>query len=104
MRCISENYRTINLTSIVCNVFGGNGKGLTEICDKGISDNQHGFMKGHACQTNQFSFYEGVNEKLVGGSPVGIVYLDFAKVFYTVPHKCLNYKIRSVGVDEAECT
>ena len=38
------------------------------------------------------------------GRPVDVVYLDFAIVFDTVPHKSLLYKIRSVGMDHRVST
>ena len=38
------------------------------------------------------------------GSTIDVVYLDFAKAFDTVSHKCLLYKLRYVGMDHTVCT
>jgi len=57
--------------------------------NQGIRPSQHGFMKGRSCLTNLISFYDQVTRLVDGRKVVDVVYLDFSKVFDTVPHSIL---------------
>jgi len=66
-----------------------------------IRANQYGFMKGRSCLTNLMSFYDQVT-CLVDegkGEAVHVVYLDFSKVFDTVPHPILLEKPAAQSLD-----
>ena len=81
------NYRPVSLTSIVGKMFEGLLRDyIQDYVSNIISDRQHGFSKNRSCQTNLICFYEEVSRSLDTGKAVDIVFLDFAKAFYTVPH------------------
>ena len=94
----SSNYRPISLTSVV-------GKMLEAIIartirkhldnHKLIKHSQHGFSKGKSCLTNLLSFYRKVFETLDSGDRYDIIFLDFSKAFYRVPHRSLISKVRA---------
>ena len=53
-------------------------KMMERLVEKGLINNsQHGFMAGRSCTTNLLEFFKEVDE----GSPVDVVFLDFAKAF-----------------------
>lgn len=60
--------------------------------------------KGRLCHSNLLSFYEKVNSSLDKGKAGNVVYLNFVKAFYTVPHKPLILKLRSMGREGNVCT
>ncbi|PKU41132.1 rna-directed dna polymerase from mobile element jockey-like [Limosa lapponica baueri] len=57
-------------------------------------------MKGRSCQTNLISFYDKMTRLLDEGKAVDIIYLDFQKVFDTVPHRILVEKLAAHGLGE----
>ncbi|PKU38587.1 rna-directed dna polymerase from mobile element jockey-like [Limosa lapponica baueri] len=67
---------------------------------QGIRASQHGLMKGRSCLTNLISFYDHVTRLLDAGKAVEVVYLDFGKVFDTVPHSVLLEKLANHGIDK----
>ncbi|PKU47819.1 reverse hypothetical protein [Limosa lapponica baueri] len=79
---------------------------MFSICDQippfANEPNQHGFMKGRSCLTNLISFYDHVTHLLNAGKAVDVIYLDFGKVFDTVPHSVLLEKLANHGIDK--CT
>ncbi|CAM4671246.1 unnamed protein product [Caretta caretta] len=96
------NYRPISLTPVVCKVLE---KILKEKVVKDIEVNgkwdkiQLGFTKGRSCQTNLISFFEKVTDFLNKGNAVDLIYLDFSKVFDTVPHGELLVKLEKMGIN-----
>ena len=96
-----ENYRPVSLTSIIGKVFESIIKdNLVEHLDRHrlIRNSQHGFTRGRSCLTNILSFMESVTLHADEGSPVDIVYLDFAKAFDKVPYERLFKKLEAHGV------
>ena len=96
-----DNYRPVSLTSIVGKVFESIVKdSIVEHLERHclINSSQHGFMKGRSCLTNLLSFIETVTMSVDEGSPVDIVYLDFAKAFDKVPYQRLFKKLEAHGV------
>uniref|UniRef100_A0A8C3HAP4 Reverse transcriptase domain-containing protein n=1 Tax=Chrysemys picta bellii TaxID=8478 RepID=A0A8C3HAP4_CHRPI len=96
------NYRPVSLTSVICKVLE---KILKEKVVKDLEVNgnwdklQHGFTKGRSCQTNLISFFEKVTDFLDKGNAVDLIYLNFSKVFDTVPHEEFLVKLEKVGID-----
>ena len=63
-----------------------------------INHYQHGFLKARLCLTNVLCFFEEVTKWVDEGSPVDVIYLDFQKAFYKVPHQRLIHKLKSHGM------
>ena len=97
-----SNYRPISLTSIVCKILEKILK--TAITSHLIGNNllrnsQHGFMPKKSCLTNLLHCMEEVTTILDNGDCADILYLDFAKAFYKVPHQRLLAKVKAFGID-----
>ena len=63
-----------------------------------INPSQHGFLKAKSCLTNLLCFLEEITKWVDDGSPVDVIYLDFRKAFYKVPHQRLILKLKSHGM------
>ena len=61
--------------------------------NKLILKSQHGFVKGRSCTTNLMEYLEKLSAAMDEGTPVDVVYLDFAKAFDKVPTKRLISKL-----------
>jgi hypothetical protein len=89
------NYRPVSLTFVSCRLMEGIIKDhvVNHLERHGlIRATQHGFIRGRSCVTNLLTFFEKITSQLVGGEAVDVIYLDFSKAFYTVPHKRLKKK------------
>ena len=96
-----DNYRPVNLTSLVCKLLE------TLIRDhmveflvkhKLINTSQHGFLKARSCLISLLYFLEEITKWVDDGSPVDVVYLDFQKAFDKVPHQRLLLKLKALGI------
>ena len=67
-----------------------------------LSKEQHGFMPGRSCVTQGLTALEGWTTLLQDGIPIDVVYLDFTKVFDSVPHKCLLVKLKLM-ISQVNC-
>ena len=54
----------------------------------------HGFLKAGSCLTH---FFEEITNWVDEGSPVDVIYFDFQKEFYKVPHQRLTLKSHGMG-------
>ena len=54
-----------------------------------VSSHQHGFVHRRLCQTNLLEAWEEWTKILDEGNGLDVVYLDYSKVFDSVPHKRL---------------
>ena len=92
-----NNYRPISLTSpiirlmesIIYELFSSNHL---------LCVNQHGFVPGRSCTTQLLIAMDYWTKALEQGIPVDIVYLDFKKVFDSVPHTRLLKKLQAYGI------
>ena len=95
------NYRPVSLTSVCCKIMETvlRDKMMKHLLENElISPSQHGFMSGKSCTTNLLEFLEEVTKSVDEGSPMDIVFLDFAKAFDKVPMRRLLAKVKANGI------
>nr|VZI32828.1 unnamed protein product [Spirometra erinaceieuropaei] len=63
-----------------------------------LSDAQHGFRSGRSCLTNLLFTLERWTKARDEGNAMHAIYIDFKKVFDSVPHEFLLYKLRNAGI------
>jgi retron-type reverse transcriptase len=59
---------------------------------------QHGFRKGHSCETQLIEFVDYISKNLQDGQQTDILILDFAKAFDKVNHSLLIHKLQHYGI------
>lgn len=59
---------------------------------------QHGFLQLRSCLTNLLEALEAWTEALDNGPGVDVLFLDYIKVFDSVPHQRLIEKLRNLGI------
>lgn len=96
-----SNYRPVSLTSLVVKclerlVY----ERLSEILDVNnkLSSCQHGFHRGHLCQTQLLATPHEWAKSLNKGVSTHVIYLDFSKAFDSVPHQRLLMKLDCMGI------
>ena len=62
-----------------------------------IANCQHGFIKKKSCFTNLLTILKDWTIAVDQGYGVDVAYLDFGKVFDSVPHQRLLQKLASYG-------
>ena len=65
-----------------------------------ISSHQHGFLPCKSCVTQLLKAVEVWLESLDHGNSVDVLYLDFKKVFDSVPHNRLLKKLMHMASEE----
>ena len=83
------NYRPVSLTSVTCKIMEFIIRDhIMKFMDdnKIFSDHQHGFRSGGLCVTQLISVLDSWTSMLDEGGGVDVAYLDFSKVFDSVPH------------------
>ena len=98
-RCHANNYRPISLLPLFSKVF--EKVVLTSIQShvySAISNHQHGFIPGRSTATNLILYTDFISKEINSGRQVDAVYLDFSKVFDSVDHSLLNFKLNSYGL------
>ena len=63
-----------------------------------ISDKQHGFQKGHSCETQLITIVNDLFASADVGNRVDIAILDFSKAFDMVSHRRLMSKLDHYGI------
>ena len=100
-KAIMANFRPVALTSAICKVLekiicAAIMSFLTR--NNLITPQQHGFVRGHSCQTNIMLCLERWTEFLDEGKSVDIAYFDYAKAFDKVSHRLLMVKLKAYGI------
>lgn len=100
-RLDASNYRPITLTSVVCKLMERVVK--EDILRFAMENNllpkdQHGFIPGRSVITNLLACMNDWSNLADNGSPVDIIYIDFAKAFDRVPHRRLLSKLEHFGI------
>lgn len=66
--------------------------------------NQHGFRKGHSCETQLFEFTTDLHSNMNSNLQTDCLFLDFAKAFDRVAHCRLILKLSSLKLDSLTLT
>nr|CAH8828589.1 unnamed protein product [Trichobilharzia regenti]CAH8842674.1 unnamed protein product [Trichobilharzia regenti]CAH8867754.1 unnamed protein product [Trichobilharzia regenti]CAH8868500.1 unnamed protein product [Trichobilharzia regenti] len=98
-----ENYRPINITSVVSRVMEkviGQDIASYLHLHKVFTPAQHGFLKNRSCSTCLLDYFDDVTAKRDHGLYVTTLFFDFKKAFDKVPHKRLILKLKSYGFQD----
>lgn len=94
-----ENYRPISILNSLAKVFEKLVYNcMYPIISMGISDMQHGFLKGRSTVSNLATFTDYVFSHMEGGGQVDVIYTDFEKAFDRVDHVILLNKLNALGI------
>ncbi|CAH8626797.1 unnamed protein product [Schistosoma haematobium] len=96
-----ENYRPINITSVVSRVMEKVVKAAVVqhlLTNNLLSTSQHGFLRSRSCDTCLVDYLNDITLKRDSGLLVSVLFLDFKKAFDKVPHKRLLVKLKSFGI------
>ena len=98
-KSICDTYRPVSLTSTVCKILEKliRVQAITYL-NKFISSCQHGFIKYRSCTKQLLDTIDTWTRLLDKGSAVDTVYLDFAKVFDSVPHRRILMKLEAYRI------
>ena len=98
---MAENYGPISLTSVPCKV-------MEHIIASAIRDfaqqqnilrpEQHGFRRGHSCESQLLGFVDEAAEGLERGCQVDVLIMDFSKAFNKVCHNLLIHILLHYGL------
>ena len=62
-----------------------------------LTSHQFAYLRGYLCTTQLLHVKDILTKSLDQGVPVDVIYMDLQKIFDTVPHKHLLYKIEYYG-------
>ena len=92
-----SNYHPITLTSVVVKCLERLVHvRITEFLDA-LNCHQHGFRKGHSCQTQLLATAHEWAKSLDRGVSTHVIYLDFSKAFDSVRHQRVLMKLDCMG-------
>ena len=100
-RGLASNYRPVSLTCVCCKLMEHIlvRHMLRHFDDKKIiSDKQHGFRKGHSCETQLITTVNDLLASADVGNRMDIAILDFSKAFDMVSHRRLMSKLDHYGI------
>ena len=99
---LASNYRPVSLTSLVC-------KKMEEIIRDIVMDfakrthtlskKQFGFIGGRSTVLQLLKVMDEWTRILDEGGEIDVIFMDFMKAFDKVPHRRLEEKLRSYGID-----
>ena len=93
------NYRPISLTSVACIISKVFEHIIASTIMSHLESNgmlyhlQHGFHQHLSCETQLLSLFHELASNNDSGIQTDLFFMDFAKIFDTVPHKRLLYKL-----------
>lgn len=94
-----ENYRPISILNSIAKLFEKLiYNKIYPILSNGISDKQHGFLKGRSTISNLACFTDYVLLNMENGGQVDVIYTDFEKAFDRVDHLILLQKLNALGI------
>ena len=94
-KTIADNYRPISLTSIVCKIMEGiisDALVLHMKTNKLFTNKQFGFLKGRSATLQLLNVLDKWIQLLDNRISIDVLYTDFQKAFYSVPHRRLMLK------------
>ena len=95
------NYRPVSITSVLCRTME---RILKKVIMEHIEVNellireQHGFVSKRSCLSNLLLNLEYLTSCYDSGKAVDQIFLDLQKVFDTVPHQRLLFKLKKLGI------
>ena len=95
------NYRSVNLTSVCCKTLEHilHTNVMSHLDDHNVlCPQQHGFRKGHSCETQLIGTIQDVAADLDNKKQTDMIIMDFAKAFDKVPHNRLLIKLNRYGI------
>ena len=101
-RCVPANYRPISLASVCCKVMEHI---IFHSCMSHLESNdiinfaQHGLRPGDLCTSQLINIVEHLAKDMDSQKQIDMIFLDFSKAFYTVPHQCLLTKLWYYGIN-----
>ncbi len=95
--CLSWGLLT-TISRLICYNFYRPNKLILSLSLSLMKYYQHGFRRGHSCETQLISTAEDTGRDLDKQHQIDILILDFAKAFDTVPHQRLLHKLNHYGV------
>ena len=95
------NYRSVNLTAVCSKVIEHilHSNIMTHLDTHSIlCSQQHGFRKGHSCETQLLSTIQDIAQAVDKKQQVDVIIMDFQKAFDKVPHQRLLIKLKRYGI------
>lgn len=100
-RCLINNYRPISKLSIIPKLFSKLVNNIiTPLCNKLLSNDQHGFRQNRSTITNLCIFKHAILDSFEMQSQTDVIYTDMEKAFDRVNHKLLINKLKTYGFTE----
>ncbi len=96
---LANNYRPICKNSTTAQILDCIvAKKLNDVFQSVIAIQQHGFTKGKSTLSNLIAFTENIHKAFSEKCQLDAVYTDFSKVFDSVCHLALLYKLSCSGI------